>query len=271
MKKLPSNEQKLMVKEQEEKIKELATMLLDTRKAVFFTGAGVSTESGIPDFRSPGGIWTRFDPSDFTLERFLNSHESRKKQWQFLLETDSIRSARPNDAHLAIAELERLGHVDCVITQNIDGLHQKAGSNPERIYELHGNLDWVWCLSCKNRYRTDWVIEKNGGVKEVPDCEYCGGILKPDVIFFGEQLPQKTLESAAISSSTCELFIVVGSSLVVYPAAYMPIYAKAAEAKLAIINMVETPCDEQADLIIAGQAGVIMAQVMQEIRLIKGG
>ena len=257
--------------EQEKNIKELATMLLGTRKAVFFTGAGVSTESGIPDFRSPGGIWTKFDPADFTLESFLNSYESRKKQWQFLLGTETIRSAKPNAAHLAIAELERKGHVECVITQNIDGLHQKAGSNPEHVYELHGNLDWVYCLSCKNRYPTDWVIERNGGVNDVPDCEYCGGILKPDVIFFGEQLPQKTLEAAAISASTCELFIVVGSSLVVYPAAYMPIYAKASEAKLAIINMVETPCDEQADLLIPGQAGVIMEQVMQAVHNIVGG
>jgi len=253
--------------EQEAKIKELAEMLRNTRKAVFFTGAGASTESGIPDFRSPGGIWTKFDPDDFTLERFLNSHESRRKQWQFLLGADAIRKARPNAAHLAIAELERMGHVDCVITQNIDGLHQKAGSNPERVFELHGNLDWVWCINCKNRYRTDWIIERcGGGLKDVPDCEYCGGILKPDVIFFGEQLPQKVLETAAICSSKCELFVVVGSSLVVYPAAYMPIYAKAADAKLAIINMVETPCDEQADLIIAGQAGVIMEQVMREIK-----
>lgn len=256
--------------ETNQKIKELAKWIFQTRKAVFFTGAGASTESGIPDFRSPGGIWTKFDPDDFTLERFLNSHESRKKQWQFLLGTEAIRSAKPNAAHLAIAELEKMGHVEGVITQNIDGLHQKAGSNPEHVYELHGNLDWVHCLSCKNRYRTDWIIARNGGVKDVPDCEYCGGILKPDVIFFGEQLPQKILESAAINASKCELFIVVGSSLVVYPAAYMPIYAKAAEAKLAIINMVETPCDDQADLIIAGQAGVIMEQVMREIRKTKG-
>jgi len=259
------------MEDQAEKIKELAEMLMATRKAVFFTGAGASTESGIPDFRSPGGIWSKFDPADFTLNSFLNSYESRKKQWQFLLGTETIRSAKPNAAHLAIAELEKMGFVACVITQNIDGLHQKAGSNPDRVYELHGNLDWVHCLSCKNRYRTDWVIERNRGVKKVPDCEYCGGILKPDVIFFGEQLPRKTLESAAISSSTCELFVVVGSSLVVYPAAYMPIYAKAAEARLAIINMVETPCDEEADLIISGQAGVVMEEVMQAIRYAMGG
>ena len=206
---------KINMTEQDTKIQELAKMLRNTRKAVFFTGAGISTESGIPDFRSPGGIWTKFDPDDFTLERFLSSYESRKKQWQFLLGTESIRSAKPNAAHLAIAELEKMGHVDCVITQNIDGLHQKAGSNPDRVYELHGNLEWAHCLNCKNRYRIDWIIERNGGVKEVPDCEYCGGMLKPDVVFFGGQLPQKTLEAAAISSSKCELFIVVGSSLVV--------------------------------------------------------
>ncbi|NLN60943.1 MAG: NAD-dependent deacylase [Deltaproteobacteria bacterium] len=252
--------------EQEKKIEALAAMLKNTQKAVFFTGAGVSTESGIPDFRSPGGIWTKFNPDDFTLDRFLNSHESRKKQWQFLLGTASIRMAEPNMAHLGIAELERMGHVDCVITQNIDGLHQKGGSNPDRVYELHGNLEWVHCLGCRNRYKTDRVIERNGGVQDVPDCEYCGGILKPDVIFFGEQLPQEILETAMISSSTCELFIVVGSSLVVYPAAYLPVYAKSANAKLVILNMMETPCDTQADLIITGQAGAIMERVMQKIR-----
>lgn len=253
-----------------QQIRQLATWILQTRKTVFFTGAGASTESGIPDFRSPGGIWTKFDPDDFTLDRFLNSYESRKKQWQFLLGTNSIRCAEPNSCHLAIAELEKLGHVSDVITQNIDGLHQKGGSNPERIYELHGNLDWVWCIKCKNRYRTDWVIEQNGGVKDVPDCTYCGGILKPDVIFFGESLPYKALESATKCSCHCDLFVVVGSSLVVYPAAHLPVYAKEAGAKLVIINMEETPCDDQADLLITGQAGVTMAQVIQEIRLKKG-
>jgi NAD-dependent deacetylase len=234
---------------------------------VFFTGAGASTESGIPDFRSPGGIWTKFDPEDFTLDRFLNSYESRKKQWQFLLGADSIRCAEPNPCHLAMAALERRGHVDGVITQNIDGLHQKAGSNPERVFELHGNLDWVRCIQCQNRYRIDWVIERNGGLKDVPDCDYCGGILKPDVIFFGEQLPHSILESATYASRHCELFVVVGSSLVVHPAAYMPLYAKEGGAKLAIINMEETPCDDEADLVIKGQAGVIMEQVMKEIKL----
>ena len=256
--------------ETNQRIRQLAAWILQTQKMVFFTGAGASTESGIPDFRSSGGIWTRFDPDDFTLERFLHSHESRKKQWQFLLGTDSIRSAEPNPSHLAIAELERLGHVDSVITQNIDGLHQKAGSNPKQVYELHGNLNWVWCVKCKNRYRTDWVIEMNGGLKDVPDCNYCGGILKPDVIFFGEQLPHETLESATYASRHCELFVVVGSSLVVYPAAYLPIYAKEGGAKLVIINMEETPCDEHADLVIKGQAGAVMEQVMQDVRKVKG-
>ncbi|HOO41256.1 MAG TPA: Sir2 family NAD-dependent protein deacetylase [Syntrophales bacterium] len=248
-------------------IKYLADLILRTQKTVFFTGAGASTESGIPDFRSPGGIWSRFDPDDFTLDQFLRSHESRKKQWQFLLGTSSIRVARPNASHLAIAELERMGRVDCIITQNIDGLHQKAGSNPDRVYELHGNLAWVRCLKCRQRYQTDWVIERNDGLKEVPDCEYCGGILKPEVIFFGEMLPKKTLESAAYRSCHCELFIVIGSSLVVYPAALMPEYAKASGAKLVIINMAKTPCDGWADLVINGQAGDTMAKVMGEIRV----
>ncbi len=247
-------------------IKYLAERILQSQRAIFFTGAGASTESGIPDFRSPGGIWSRFDPNDFTLDRFLNSYESRRKQWQFLLGTNTVRLARPNVSHLAIAELERMGHVDCVITQNIDGLHQKAGSNPDRVYELHGNLGWVRCIQCQKRYRTDWVIERNNGTKDVPDCDYCGGILKPDVIFFGEMLPHKTLQSAAYHSSHCDLFIVIGSSLVVYPAALMPEYAKAGGAKLVIINMENTPCDHRADLVIKGHAGETMEKIMDEIR-----
>jgi len=244
----------------------LTELVLAHRHIVFFTGAGASTESGIPDFRSPGGIWSHFDPEDFTLNRFLNSHASRKKQWEFLLGTKEFRFAKPNHTHLAIAELEKGGWVCSIITQNIDGLHQKAGSDPRYVFELHGNMDYVTCIKCRNRYPTGWVIERNSGLRDVPDCDYCGGILKPDVIFFGENLPQETLNAAIYYAQHCDLFIVLGSSLVVYPAANMPMYAKESGAKLVIINGEETAYDGFADLVIHGKTGVIMKDILDEIR-----
>jgi len=243
----------------------LTELILAHRHLVFFTGAGASTESGIPDFRSPGGIWSHFDPDDFTLDRFLNSHASRKKQWEFLLGAKEIRFAKPNHSHLAIAELEKQGWSCSVITQNIDGLHQKAGSNPRHVFELHGNMASVTCIKCRNRYPTERVIDRNSGLHDVPDCDYCGGILKPDVVFFGENLPQDTLDAATYYAEHCDLFIVLGSSLVVYPAAHMPMYAKESGAKLVIINLEETAYDSFADLLIHGKTGVVMKTMLDEI------
>jgi NAD-dependent deacetylase len=246
-------------------IHRLSELISSRRKIVFFTGAGASTESGIPDFRSFGGIWTRFDPDDFTLDRFLNSHASRKKQWEFFLGAREIRFARPNHTHLTIAALEKEGWPCFVITQNIDGLHQKAGSDPGRVFELHGNIAYVTCVKCHNHYSTEWVIERNSGLCDVPECEYCGGILKPDVVFFGENLPQDVLDAAIYHACHCDLFIVLGSSLVVYPAAHIPMYAKEKGAKLVIVNGEETSYDGFADLVIRGKTGEIMKGVLEEI------
>jgi len=232
---------------------------------VVFSGAGISTESGIPDFRSPGGIWSRYDPEDFTIQRFLNNPESRKKQWQMLSEGGLLKDADPNLAHYAIAELDKLGKLDCAITQNVDNLHQRAGVPREKVFELHGNTKWVRCLSCDKVFPIEEIL-KRLDKEEIPDCEFCHGILKPDAIFFGEALPQKTLNDAIHHSRNCELFIVIGSTLVVYPAAYMPVYAREAGAKLVIINLTSTPIDSQATVLIAGKAGETMAKIMEKVR-----
>jgi len=242
-----------------------ADLIINARKIIVFTGAGVSTESGIPDFRSPGGIWDRFDPRDFTYQKFLTDPKGRRKMWQMQQE-GIMTDAKPNQAHYAIAELDGLGKLDCVITQNIDYLHQKAGVPDDKIFELHGNNKWVKCLSCGNRYDFEQVKVRLNAGEESPDCEACHGLLKPEIIFFGESLPVETLQEAANRSQNCDLFIVIGSTLVVYPAAYMPVYATSAGAKLIIINLSSTPMDEQATVLIRAKAGEVMPLVVQQVR-----
>jgi NAD-dependent deacetylase len=250
----------------EEKIDHVAGMITKAENIVVFTGAGVSTESGIPDFRSPGGFWTKFDPEDFTIDKYRTSPETRRKQWSFLLSGDLFKDARPNAAHEAISDLERLGRLNCVITQNIDNLHQRAGNDPAKVFELHGNMRWIRCLGCGERYPLEEILRRNAGSDEVPVCGSCAGILKPDVIFFGEALPEETLQEATRRASRCDLLIVVGSSLVVYPAAYMPLYAKQAGAGLVIVNLSATQVDKIADVVIHSSAGQVMRRVLMEVR-----
>jgi len=244
----------------------VADLIINARRIIIFTGAGVSTESGIPDFRSPGGIWDRFDPDDFTYQKFVSDSQSRRRQWHMLRKGGLTAEAKPNPAHYAIAELDRLGKLDCVITQNVDNLHQKGGVPDNRVLELHGNMQWAICLSCGRRYPFEQIKVRLDGGEEIPDCEDCHGILKPDAVFFGEALPQEVLEEATRRSSSCDLFIVVGSTLVVYPAAYMPIYAANSGAKLVIINLSSTPMDEQATVVIRAKAGEILPKIVQRTR-----
>ena len=232
-----------------------------------FTGAGISTESGIPDFRSPGGIWSRYDPEDFTIQKFLSGPAARKTIWKMSIEGGLLAEAKPNLAHCAIAELYQLGKLDCVITQNIDNLHQKAGVPEDRVFELHGNMGWVVCLSCHRRFPMPEVLRKIEEGVEVPDCPDCRGILKPDAVFFGEALPQETLQGAIRRAQNCDLFIVIGSTLLIYPAAYIPTYAREAGAKLAIVNLTATSFDHHAEVILRGKAGQIMSEVIGRVRL----
>ena len=250
-----------------EEIERLAQLIMESKKTVVFTGAGISTESGIPDFRSPGGIWSRYDPEDFTIQKFLSGPAARKTIWKMSAESGLLTEAEPNLAHYAIAELHQLGKLDCVITQNIDNLHQKAGVPEDKVFELHGNMRWVVCLSCRRRFPMPEVLQKIKEGIEVPDCPDCQGILKPDAVFFGEALSQETLREATRRAQNCDLFIVIGSTLVIYPAAYMPTYAIEAGARLAIVNLTPTPLDHYAEVVIRGRAGEIMSKVMGKVRL----
>jgi NAD-dependent deacetylase len=243
-----------------------AELIIEAKKVVVFSGAGISTESGIPDFRSPGGIWSRFDPEDFTYQKFTTDIEARRKQWRMLGEGHLTTNAQPNLAHYAIAELDELGKLDCVITQNVDNLHHKAGVPSEKIFELHGNVLWAVCLDCGRRYPFEAIKARIDGGEEIPDCEGCGGMLKPNAVLFGEALPEDVLREASRRSSECDLFIVVGSTLVVYPAAYMPIYAVRAGAKLIIVNLSETPLDGQASVLIRAKAGEAMSRIVARVK-----
>ncbi|MDD5312754.1 MAG: NAD-dependent deacylase [Dehalococcoidia bacterium] len=243
----------------------VAGLIVEAKRIIVFTGAGISTESGIPDFRGKDGIWNKYDPDDFTIQKFVARPEVRKMQWKLLEEGGLVKEAKPNAAHYAIVELERLGKLDCVITQNIDNLHQVAGNTPEIVFELHGNMQFVRCLGCNKRFPMAEIIvrvEKEG----IPECEHCGGMLKPDAVFFGEALPQGVLNEAARRASLCDLCIVIGSTLIVYPAAYIPMYARDAGARLVIINLGSTPMDAQAAVRIDGRAGETMEKVLAHVK-----
>ncbi len=243
----------------------VADLIINAQRIVIFTGAGISTESGIPDFRGPDGLWSRFDPNEFTYQNFIKNPEVRKKQWQLLYKGGLVAQAMPNPAHYAIAELDKLSKLDCVITQNIDNLHQTAGVPDDKVLELHGNMQWAVCLSCGQRYPLAQIKARLDTGDETPDCEVCHGILKPAVILFGEALPVKVLEEATQRSYNCDLCIVIGSSLVVYPAAYMPIYAVESGAKLVIINISPTPMDQQATVLIRAKAGETMPGIIKRV------
>ena len=249
-----------------EEIERLAGLILEAERTVVFTGAGVSTESGIPDFRSPGGIWSRYDPEDFTIQRFLSSPDARKAFWQAATQGGLLAEAEPNPAHYAIAELHGLGRLDCVITQNVDNLHQKAGVPEDRVLELHGNMRRVVCMGCGSRFPMPDMVQKVKEGMESPDCPRCHGILKPDAVLFGEALPLVTLREATHRAQKCDLCLVIGSTLVIYPAAYVPAYAREAGAKLAIVNLTATPLDHDATVCIRGKAGEIMPRVMERVK-----
>lgn len=246
-------------------IEQVADLIIQSNRIVVFTGAGISTESGIPDFRGPDGLWTKLDPEEFTIQRFLSNTESRKKHWKMFAEGGLVRNAEPNIAHYAVADLEKLGKLDCVITQNVDNLHQRAGNSPEKVFELHGNMQRVRCMSCGKLLPMEDVLKRLKS-EEIPDCDSCQGILKPDAVFFGESLPQITLEAAVRHSRNSELFIVIGSTLVVYPAAYMPAYAVESGASLVIVNIGSTPLDSQAKVLISAKAGETMSRVVEKVK-----
>ena len=240
-----------------QEIAALGRMIGEARSAVVFTGAGISTESGIPDFRSPGGIWQQMKPIYF--QDFVASAEARREAWRRRFAQDPVmRGAEPNRGHRAVARLVREGKVSAVITQNIDGLHQASGIPDRQVIELHGSTMYASCLDCGERYEIDDLraqFERDG---DVHDCRACSGLVKTATISFGQQMPEVPMLRAAQAIEACDLCIVLGSSLVVYPAAAFPETARRRGAKLAIVNREETGLDDIADLVIHRGIGDVL-------------
>lgn len=242
-------------------------------RGVVFTGAGISTESGIPDFRGPNGFWKRNDASKFTIQNYLADPEHRKERWRMAAEGGGFMRAgnegppKPNAAHIAVARIEELGHVRGVVTQNIDELHRDAGSRD--VLELHGTARRVACLSCKQSWPNQDILDRVRAGEDDPECTYCGGILKNATISFGQQLPHDVIEEAHRWSLQADLFIVIGSSLVVYPAAAMPDVAKRAGAKLVIVNREETDQDDLFDVVIHDDAGPTMSAIVERVERLR--
>lgn len=248
----------------EEQIDELAGLVQRARRAVVFTGAGISTECGIPDFRSPGGFWTRYKPIDFS--EFLASEETRLEAWRrFLVIRETIGQAQPGPSHRAVARLMEMGHVAHVITQNIDGLHAASGIPPERIVEIHGNGTYAKCLSCGLRHEIGWVKEVIEVGGRAPACTACGGIVKSATISFGQAMPEQEMADARAATHNADLFLSIGSSLQVFPAAGFPVLASQNRTPLVILNREATGLDGLATLVIHADSGPVLSAVMARV------
>jgi len=244
----------------EEQIDELTGLVQRARNAVVFTGAGISTECGIPDFRSPGGFWTKYKPIDYS--EFLASPDTRLEAWRrFLMIRETIGKAEPGASHRAVAMLMARGHVASVITQNIDGLHAASGIPVDRIIEIHGNGTYAKCLSCGLRHEIDWVKQVIDETGRAPACTACGGIVKSATISFGQSMPEQEMADAKAATLNADLFISIGSSLQVFPAAGFPVLAKQNRTPLVILNREETGLDGLADLVIHAESGPVLGAV----------
>lgn len=244
-----------------EKIDQFKALIKASSRIVVFTGAGISTESGIPDFRSKGGIWTKYRPIDFS--DFLADEEKRKESWRIKFATEKMMTeARPNKGHMGIVQLHRLGKLSSLITQNIDGLHQASGIPDDKVIELHGNSTYAKCLECHKRYEIDEIRKIFLPDETVPLCDVCGGLIKTATISFGQSMPEPEMRRAEKESTSCDLFIAIGSSLVVYPAAGFPVIAKQSGAGLVIVNRDPTDLDRYADLVINAEIGATFEAVL---------
>jgi NAD-dependent deacetylase len=238
----------------------LARMIEDARTMVVFTGAGISTESGIPDFRSPGGVWSRMKPIYF--QEFVGSEDKRREAWSRVFSgTAGWVGGKPNAGHEAVARLVAKGKVSAVITQNVDNLHQDSGVPDDQIVELHGNASYAKCLECGSRHELAELREpfQKGGV--IPTCHWCGGLIKTATISFGQPMPDGPITEAQAHTLACDLFLVLGSSLAVYPAAGFPLLAQRNGARLAILNRDPTDLDGYADLVLHDEIGPVMTEV----------
>jgi NAD-dependent deacetylase len=240
-------------------IRQLREMVEQAAVVVPFTGAGISTECGIPDFRSPGGLWTKMQPIEFS--DFLASREMRDESWRrrFAME-EQFGGAKPGRGHRALASLYKAGKIPGIITQNIDNLHQSSGFASEDVVELHGNTTYATCLDCGKRYELPWVkqsLAQSGG--RSPECTVCDGFIKTATVSFGQSMPEAAMRRAQELTQACDLFLAIGSSLVVWPAAGFPLAAKRNGARLAIVNRDETEFDEIADLVLHDDIGTVLA------------
>jgi NAD-dependent deacetylase len=239
-------------------IPRLRDLIAGAARILPFTGAGISTECGIPDFRSPGGLWTKNRPIPF--DEFLASREMRDESWRrrFAMEK-SFAAAKPGRGHRALAALYRASKVPALVTQNIDNLHQASGIAPQDVVELHGNTTYALCLDCAERYELSWVKEKfEANEQQAPDCA-CGGFIKTATVSFGQAMPAAAMRRAEQLTKSCDLFLAVGSSLVVWPAAGFPLMAKRNGAALVIINREPTEFDDLADLVVRNDIGDVLA------------
>ncbi|MEH6546981.1 MAG: Sir2 family NAD-dependent protein deacetylase [Sneathiella sp.] len=235
-------------------LNELAKLIENSERIVAFTGAGISTESGIPDFRSPGGLWEKNKPIDFS--EFLSSEEARRESWRRKFAMDPVLSkAKPNAGHFSLSSLYDTGKLKTVITQNIDGLHQISGISDRDVVEVHGNTTYAKCLDCHDRVTLETVREKFELNEQLPECQICGGIIKTATISFGQAMPIEEMRRAEAAAISADLFLVIGSSLVVYPAADIPLIAKQNGATLVILNREATPLDNYADLVLRREIG----------------
>lgn len=242
-------------------LEHLADFLAESRSAVVFTGAGISTESGVPDFRSPGGVWSRMKPIYY--QEFVSSEEMRREAWNRVFSGKmGWTGAKPNAGHFAVARLVGRGKVSTVITQNVDNLHQESGVPTGQVVELHGNASYATCLECGLRHELEVLKQSFLGRDEIPVCRDCGGLVKTATISFGQSMPQDKMLRAEEATLACDLFIVLGSSLVVFPAAGFPLLAKENGAKLVIVNREPTEQDIYADLVIHDGIGRVLSAVV---------
>jgi NAD-dependent deacetylase len=247
-------------------VAQLTELIIEARHAVVFTGAGISTESGIPDFRSPGGVWSQMRP--ITFGEFVGSEAMRREAWNRVFSgVTKWVGAKPNAGHLAVASLVASGRVSSVITQNVDNLHQDSGVPAGRVIELHGNATFARCLDCGLRHELAVLKQSFLGHGEIPVCRDCDGLVKTATISFGQAMPREAMARAEAETLACDLFIVLGSSLSVYPAAGFPLAAKRNGARLAIVNREPTDQDPSADLVIHEGIGAVMSAVTVAIEL----
>ena len=249
--------------DEREIIEQVAGWLKASNNTVVLTGAGISTESGIPDFRGPQGVWTRDPEAEkrATIQHYMASREARVASWKNR-RNSPFMDAQPNAGHLALAELEHKGKLQTLVTQNIDSLHIKAGNSLARIIEVHGTVRDFVCMGCGERGPIERVLARVDAGEEDPPCRTCGGILKSATISFGQNLVAEDLRRAQSAASTCDVFLAIGTSLTVTPVAYLPRYALQAGAKLVIMNAQETPYDSAANALLRGQIGEVLPAIV---------